>query len=110
MIARHVARVEPYTPGVDSHNRAVDAWGEPVTVAVFGWGPSSSSQDISGNREPITSVLEVYAPAGTATYPKDRWTLQGSIWLQDGEPLDYTNGPFGSRVAGVVVRVQKVRG
>lgn len=110
MRPRFIAQVEPYTPSVDSHNHAVDTWGEPVKVPIFGWGPASTAQAVEGNRSPVTSEVDVYAPAGTATGNRDRWTLGGVTYLQDGVAQDYTNGPFGTRVAGVVVRVKQVKG
>lgn len=110
MKPRFTVQVEPYTPSVDTHNHAADAWGEPVEVPIYGWGPASTAQAVEGNRSPVTSEVDVYAPAGTATGSKDRWTLAGVAYLQDGDVQDYTHGPLGSRVAGVVIRVKQIRG
>lgn len=102
--------VEPYEPTTDSHNRAVDAWGEPVEVDVYGWGPAASSQDAAGNREPLTTLVDIYAPASTATSTKDRWTLPDGTYLQDGKPLDYSHGPFGGGVGQAVIRLKQITG
>ena len=110
MDLRFVVEVEPYEPGVDSHNRATDAWGEADEVPVYGWAPAETGQTVAGNRQPVTTAVDVYAPAGTVTHTKDRWTLPSGVYLQDGDVKDYTTGPWETTVAGVVIRLQQIRG
>lgn len=111
LVANLRVEVEPYTPTEDSHRHPVDGWGPAVEVFVFGLGPVASAQAVEGNRAPQTSTMDVYAPVGVATSTKDRWTLpDGTEWLQNGAPLDYSSGPWLPVVTGVVIRLEQIRG
>lgn len=101
--------VQPFTPGEDDHGAPIDAWGPAVGVAVYGWAPASMAQPIEGNRRPVEVDIEVYAPPGTVTRPRDVWLLPEGHLEQVGHPEDYGNGPWWSD-AGVRIQLRRVEG
>lgn len=108
----HTVTREPFTPGsVNAHGKPVDAWGSPVSVLVHGWAPPSADTEPSeANRSPVLRDLDLYAPAGTAGSPKDRWTVGGTAYLQVGHVEDFTNGPWQNEVAGVRINLKRAEG
>lgn len=110
MKPRLTLTVEPYIPVTDSHNKAVDAWGPAREVPVYGWAPAATDQPVEGNRQPVVTTVDVYAPAGTTSHTKDRWTLPDGTYLQVGDAKDYTNGPWVTPAAGVAIRLRQIRG
>lgn len=102
---------EPFQPGTtDAHNNPVDAWGAPVTVEVHGWAPPSQDKEPGDdNRSAVERDLDVYAPAGTAGAPRDRWTVDGVQYRQVGHVEDYTKGPW-QWAAGARINLVRVEG
>lgn len=102
---------EPYLPGAeDAHGNPVDAWGPPDDVDVHGWGPpSADGEPAASGRDPVIRDVDLYAPAGTASGPRDRWTLDGVAYLAVGHPEDYTRGPW-QWAAGVRINLKRSEG
>lgn len=102
---------EVYTPGAaDAHNNATDAWATAVPVAVHGWAPASADKEpFESGRSPVVRDLDLYAPAGTVSAPRDRWTVDGVPYESVGHHEDYTHGPFGW-AAGVHINLLRVEG
>lgn len=101
--------VEPYQPGHDAHGSPTDSWGAAQQVPVFGWAPTSMSQPVEGNRRPVDVQVDVLAPSGTATGPRDRWHLPEGHFEQVGRPEDFGNGPWWPD-AGVRIGLKRVEG
>lgn len=101
----------PLVPGaVDAHGNERDAWGPPVDVAVHGWTPpSADAAPAASGRDPVVRDVDLYVPAGTACGPRDRWTLDGTVYEQVGHAEDYTRGPW-SWAAGLRINLVRVEG
>ena len=91
---------EPYTPGpVDELGLRPDGWGPASTVPTHGWWePGADELAASAGRRAVESDLVALVPAGTVTGDRDRWTVAGDTYLQQGGPQDNNHGPFGMRV------------
>lgn len=101
---------EPYVPGgVDAHGDPVGTWGDPIAVAVHGWAPPSPDAEPITGRSAVERDLDLYAPAGTAGAPKDRWVVGGVEYSQVGWPEDFTNGPW-QWAAGVRINLLRIEG
>lgn len=101
---------EPYEPTADSHGAPADGWGSPVDVSVHGWAPpGSDSEPFEDGRRAVERDLELYAPAGTSGGPRDRWTIAGVQYVQEGYPEDYSTGPWAVGF-GVVINLKRVEG
>lgn len=101
----------PFLPGAtDAHGNAVDAWGASVSVAVHGWAPpSADTAPAASGRDPVVRDVDLYVPAGTACGPRDRWTLDGTVYEQVGRAEDYTRGPW-SWAAGLRINLKRDEG
>lgn len=108
-IATRPVAVRPFTPGEDDHGAPTDAWAPAQSVPVYGWAPAAMSQPIEGNRRPVDIDVDVYAPPGTATGPRDLWLLPTGDFEQVGYVEDFTNGPFWQG-SGVRVGLKRVEG
>lgn len=109
---RYTVTRERFTPGAkDRHGKPADAWGPPVPVAVHGWAPPSpDTEPALEARRAVERTLDLYAPAGTAGAPRDRWTVAGVHYLQVGHPEDFTRGPWPFAAAGVRINLKTVEG
>lgn len=102
---------EVYTPGAaDAHNNVTDAWAAAIPVLVHGWAPASADKEpFESGRSPVVRDLDLYAPSGTVSAPRDRWTVDGTPYESVGHEDDYTHGPFGW-AAGVRINLLRVEG
>ena len=100
-----------YTPGAaDAHNNVTDAWADAIPVLVHGWAPGSGDKEpAEPGRTAVVRDLDLYAPAGTVSAPRDRWTVDGTPYESVGHEEDYTHSPFGWD-AGVRVNLIRVEG
>jgi len=99
----------PYQPTTDTHHHRVDAWGEAVSVLVFGWCPVDESASTEQGRTTVVSKVDILAPPGTTGAHRDKWILNEVEYQQVGGVKDLTHGPFGYK-PGVVIRVERVDG
>lgn len=101
----------PFAPGTrDAHGNDVDTWGAPVAVAVHAWAaPAADTLPGDDNRDSVIRDLDLYAPAGTVGAPRDRWTVNGTVYEQVGHVEDYTHGPW-QWAAGVRINLKRVEG
>lgn len=109
---RHTVTREPFTPGAtNAHGDPIDAWGSPVSVAVFAWSPPSpDSEPAEQQRRAVERDLDVYAPLGTVGGPRDRWTVAGVTYLQVGYAEDYSHGPWPSDVGQLRINLKRDEG
>lgn len=107
----HAVTRAPFAPGAtDAHGNAIDAWATAVAVAVHGWAPASADKEpFEAGRNPVVRDLDLYAPTGTVSAPRDRWTVDGTLYESVGHEEDFTHGPFGW-VAGVRINLLRVEG
>lgn len=103
---------EIYAAGeLDAHNNATDSWGAGVSVAVHGWAPASAdTEPADPGRSAVVRDLDLYAPAGTTSAPRDRWMVDGNLYESVGHEEDFTHGPFRNWSAGVRVNLLRVEG
>ena len=100
-----------HSPGaLDAHGNPVDAWSDPEPLRVHGWAPPSADADPGDdNRNAVVRDLDLYAPAGTTSGPRDLWVIDGTPYTQVGHVEDYTKGPW-QWAAGVRVNLKRVEG
>ena len=118
MIPTRPVPVALYRPAEDSHGAPIDAWAPAADVDVYGWQTRNATgtgggNRATGNRRPITTELDVLAPAPepgrSVGGHRAKWRLAGDEYEQIGDATAYNTGPFWTG-AGVTVRVRKVRG
>ena len=113
MDLRIVAQValEAYAPGpVDPIGLRPDGWAAAASVAVHGWWPPSADAPAdSAGRRAIERDLDLIVPVGTICGDRDRWTINGAKYLQQGAAQDFNWGPFGMAVP-LVVYLKRVEG
>ena len=102
---------EPYQAGAtDPLGNPVDSWGAAVSVPVHGWAPPSADQlPFEQNRSQIERDLDLYVPPSTVSAPRDHWTIDGTVYEQQGHAEDFTHGPFGFN-AGLRINLNRVEG
>lgn len=102
----------PYAGEVrDSRGNVVDAWDDPVDVAVYGWYVSSTHEPQIPLHDRVRVDAQVLAPESFVPSPRDKVLLPGRPGEYEvvGETEDYNHGPFGWR-PGNVVNLKKVNG
>ena len=98
------------TGAKDSHGKPAVTHGPPgEPQPVYGWGPAGSTEPAEPNRSAVTPDLDLYVPPGFVVAPLDRIDVGGLTYEVDGEPADYTHGPFGF-MPGHVVRLKREDG
>lgn len=107
----HVVGHRVYEAGaVDSRGNVIDSWADEVPLAVHGIAPGSMSEPGNGSRDLSLVVWSVIAPAGTAVGSKDLVVVGGREFRVDGEPRDWTLGPWDVSIAGVVIELIRAEG
>lgn len=107
---RHVVQRKPFTLGdTDAYGNAVDTWGDPVDVPVFGWAPATPAVGFDQGRRPVATEFDIFAPAETECRDRDLWVLDGLEYKQQGPAEDFTHGPFGF-AGGLRVNVKRSDG
>ena len=104
--------VHRYTLGApDAHNNPTESWvPDAQRTPVHGVAPGAQNDEsVQPGRDVSDVSWTVYAPAGTTVGPRDRIEWQGDLYFVNGEPRDYTFGPFG-RLGGVVIELRRTEG
>lgn len=104
---------EPTTGGEDAHGNPVSGWGDPVEWGVHAVAPGASEEPRKPNRDLSVIAWTIYAPAGYVPDPRAQVALPWEVdtWHDiEGEPDDWTKGPWRNPVAGVVVELRRVEG
>lgn len=113
MRAKKVVTVRSRADGPpDRYGNATHVWAEPVDHLVYGWAPAGTGEPFLPQHERVQHDRDIYAPVTFRPGPYDRITFSGESEEYEvmGEVMDYTNGPFGPSVGGVVVRTKRVTG
>ena len=103
--------VHRYTLGApDAHNNPTESWvPDAQPTRVQGVAPGAQGESVQPGRDVSDVSWTVYAPAGTLVGARDRIEWQGELYHANGEPRDYTRGPFG-RFGGVVIELRRTEG
>ena len=114
MNARYVVSREAYGEGgYDGLGNPIAGYGPPEPVRVIGWyRPVLDTSTNQPARDDLFKRLTLMAPAGTVGGDRDRWTVDGEKWLQNGDVQDYSKGnPFSmSGAAQAVINLTKIEG
>lgn len=106
---RYMVAVAPFLPGAETPlGEPVDAWGEPVEHAVYGWSPPSPDDVLRDTQTGVARALTLYTPEAI-TGPRDRVLVDGVEYKAVGYPQDYNHGPFGWQ-PGFAARLDSVEG
>lgn len=103
-------RVWTATGEVDAHGNPVEGWSDPVPVPVHAVGPREQTEPSDPHRTVVVEGLTVYAPAGTAIGVHDRVVWAGEEYEVDGDPADWTRGPWPHPTAGVTFDLTRTEG
>lgn len=108
----HSVTVHRYTLGdADAHGNPVESWVPDATATpVHAVAPGASLDAIQSGRDVSEVLWTVYAPAGTAVGPRDRIAWLGEVYHVNGEPRDFTHGPWVNPAAGVVIELRRTEG
>ena len=109
----HAIRVHRYQVGaLDAHNNPVESWVPDVALtAVQGVAPGAQNDEsVQPGRDVSEVAWTVYAPAGTLVGARDRVEWLGDVYAVDGEPRDYTRGPWRNFGEGVVIELRRTEG
>ena len=103
--------VHRYTLGAaDAHGNAAESWVADVApTLVHAVAPGASAEALQTGRDVSRVAWTVYAPTGTVVAARDRIVWRGDLYFVNGEPRDYTFGPFG-RFGGVVIELRRTEG
>ena len=94
----------------DSRGNVIDAWADPVDVAVYGWHTSATHEPQIAGHDRVLVDAQVLAPSSWRPSPRDKVTLPGFGEYQViGETEDFNHGPFGWE-PGNRVNLRKVTG
>lgn len=101
----------PYEGKVkNDRGNVVDAWGDPVDVAVHGWHTSATHEPQIAGHDRVLVDAQVLAPSSWRPGPKDKVVLPGfGEYRVEGETEDFNHGPFGWE-PGNRVNLRKVTG
>lgn len=81
-----------------------------VQVPTFGWWqPSADDLNLYPGRRAELLACCLLVPSDVACADRDRWTVAGRTFEQDGSPHDYNHGPWGMAVP-LVVYLSRVEG
>lgn len=98
-----------YTPGaVDSHNNPVDAWADPVSVEVYGYGPPNRTPEAEPGGTQVIEGMQILAPV-FAVDPRDQFVVDGDLFEVEGEVANWSHGPFGFQ-PGMTIQLKRVEG
>jgi hypothetical protein len=101
----------PTTGSPDSHGNATETLGDPEDWWVWGVAPGDNVEPGQPNRERSDVVWTVFAPAdGYGPTAQDVVVVDEKDFQVDGEPEDWTRGPWGPGNAGLVVKLKRMEG
>lgn len=108
----HKLQVKRYSSTAkDDFNNSVTTYTDPVDWWVRSVDPASQREGNAPNRDMATIAYVIQADK-TATVPgyRDLVVVDGQDYPVDGQPDDWTRGPWANPVAGVTVYLKRVEG
>ena len=112
MEARWLLGVKRRTTGApDPHGNATQTLGAAEDWWVWGVAPGDNVEPGQPNRDRSDIAWTVFAPADvSAPSATDVVVVSGRDFEVDGEPEDWTLGPWGPGNAGLVVKLKRMEG
>ena len=112
MDARWLLGIRRLTSGSpDAHGNATETLSAAEDWWVWGLAPGDNVEPSQPNRDRSDVVWTVYAPAdGSTPGARDVVVVNDEDFQVDGEPEDWTRGPFGAGNAGLVVKLKRMEG
>lgn len=100
-----------YVPGAeDDHGNEIESWGEPVSLGIYAYNPSSSSEVmIDGHAHRVETKPTIYTPSSALVGNRDKITARGITFEVDGDPSDFRN-PYDSDMDGLSIDLKAVSG
>lgn len=97
--------------GDDGYGNATDSWGSASDWRVRSIAPGSMEEPGRTNRDLSVVEFTIHADA-SADVPgvRDLVVVDGVEYAVNGEPDDWTRGPWANPAAGVAVELRKVNG
>lgn len=96
---------------VGAHGNAAAGHGDPVEWDVYGLAPGASQEPTQSNRDLSEIEWTVFAPNNDELpTEKDLVVVDEVEYAVEGRPADWTRGPFGGGVAGVVIELRRAEG
>ena len=95
---------------VDAHGNPVAGHGDPEPLPAHGWAPGASRESLEAGRDADEVAWTVYLPAGVSIDARDLVILDGTEYAVNGNSLDWSHGPWGNPVAGIVVELVRKEG
>ena len=104
--------VRPFVAdATDAHGNPTPSWGTVRDWDVRGYGPGGIEEPYRPNRDLSVIAWTVYADADdNLPGPRDLVVLDGRECEVNGEPHDWTHGPYTNMWAGAVVELTRAEG
>lgn len=95
----------------DAHGNAARTFAAPVEWEVWGVAPGGMAEPYYPNRDLSDIAWTVFAPASDdVPTGRDRVDFEGETYEVNGDPKDWTHGPWEHPAAGVVVELKRAEG
>lgn len=95
---------------VDAHGNPKPSWLAPVDLKVHAIAPGAMEVDRDGTRDLSKVLYTLLCPAGTTADIKDLIGVDGTDYAIEGEPKDWSRGPWHHPTAGVQIYLKAVEG
>lgn len=108
----HVLHVKRLIEGAENaHGNPEPSYAAPQEWHVHGIAPGASERPDAAHRDASHILYTVYAPPnGEAPGTYDLVVVNGEDFGVEGEPADWTKGPWPHPTAGLVVELKRVEG
>ena len=110
--SRYVLGVRRFTTGaVDEFGNPTDSWADPTDWPVRSWSSTTATEPGAEHRDLSVVVFSIYADKSSEMPGvRDLVVIEGREYAVDGEPADWTHGPWENPAAGVTVFVRRAEG
>lgn len=110
MRAATTLQVRRATATKNAHGQTTYTFADPHDWAVYGLAPGARAEAVQPNRDVSEVAWTIFAPVSDdAPTAKDLVVLDGTEYPVEGEPQDWSRGPFGSP-GGLVVELKRGEG
>ena len=97
--------------GKDAHGNTVTAHADAVNWPVRQIDPGAMAEPFEARRDASVVVYTIHAdPHPNTPTVRDLVVVDGIEYAVEGEPKDWTRGPWPNPVAGIVVELRNVEG
>lgn len=95
--------------GKDRYNRPISGFAGPVTIAVRGFDPGTSSEPRAGTSRRVNAKPTLYLRRDPGIGSMDEFSVRGVRYEVEGEDGVWVS-PYSGRLAGCEVTLRKVTG